>query len=188
MKNLDIAVLIIIALAVLGYLWTLRGEEQRSEEGYACTMEAKMCPDGTAVGRSGPFCEFEECPASTEEHPIDDIQTHIDSKANLITLNLPARDSVVVSPIRLTGEARGYWFFEASFPIFIVDWDGRIIGEGVAEAQSDWMTEEFVPFSATITFDLPEDTPYRRGAIILKKDNPSGLPEHDDALEVPIRF
>jgi len=28
----------------------------------ACTMEAKICPDGSAVGRSGPDCEFSECP------------------------------------------------------------------------------------------------------------------------------
>ncbi len=28
----------------------------------ACTMEAKLCPDGTSVGREGPKCEFAECP------------------------------------------------------------------------------------------------------------------------------
>jgi hypothetical protein len=27
-----------------------------------CTMEAKICPDGSAVGRSGPNCEFAACP------------------------------------------------------------------------------------------------------------------------------
>ena len=26
-----------------------------------CTQEAKMCPDGSAVGRTGPNCEFAEC-------------------------------------------------------------------------------------------------------------------------------
>jgi hypothetical protein len=30
----------------------------------ACTMEAKLCPDGSAVGRSGPNCEFAPCPNS----------------------------------------------------------------------------------------------------------------------------
>jgi hypothetical protein len=30
----------------------------------ACTMEAKLCPDGSAVGRSGPNCEFTACPAA----------------------------------------------------------------------------------------------------------------------------
>lgn len=28
----------------------------------ACTMEAKICPDGTGVGRTGPNCEFAACP------------------------------------------------------------------------------------------------------------------------------
>ena len=28
----------------------------------ACTMEAKLCPDGSAVGRVGPNCEFATCP------------------------------------------------------------------------------------------------------------------------------
>jgi hypothetical protein len=28
----------------------------------ACTMEAKICSDGSAVGRTGPNCEFSACP------------------------------------------------------------------------------------------------------------------------------
>lgn len=30
----------------------------------ACTMEARICPDGTAVGRQGPNCEFAPCPGN----------------------------------------------------------------------------------------------------------------------------
>lgn len=30
--------------------------------GTACTMEAKACPDGSFVGRTGPNCEFAACP------------------------------------------------------------------------------------------------------------------------------
>ena len=32
----------------------------------ACTMEAKLCPDGSAVGRSGPNCEFAPCPPASQ--------------------------------------------------------------------------------------------------------------------------
>ena len=35
-----------------------------------CTLEAKICPDGSAVGRSGPNCEFAPCPPGN----IDDTQ------------------------------------------------------------------------------------------------------------------
>lgn len=28
----------------------------------SCTFDAKLCPDGSAVGRQGPNCEFAPCP------------------------------------------------------------------------------------------------------------------------------
>lgn len=34
------------------------------DKSVACTAEAKLCPDGSAVGRTGPDCEFEACPVS----------------------------------------------------------------------------------------------------------------------------
>ncbi|MCY1060413.1 hypothetical protein [Nannocystis sp. SCPEA4] len=37
-----------------------------ADEPKACTMEAKICPDGSAVGRTGPNCEFAPCPAAPE--------------------------------------------------------------------------------------------------------------------------
>ncbi len=35
----------------------------------ACTLDAKICPDGSAVGRTGPNCEFEECPSAPASTP-----------------------------------------------------------------------------------------------------------------------
>jgi hypothetical protein len=32
--------------------------------GQACTDEAKICPDGSTVGRTGPNCEFARCPGT----------------------------------------------------------------------------------------------------------------------------
>ena len=32
--------------------------------GKACTQDAKLCPDGSYVGRTGPNCEFTACPSS----------------------------------------------------------------------------------------------------------------------------
>lgn len=104
-----------------------------------------------------------------------------------VVLETPVEGGVVLSPVTIAGKARGPWFFEASFPVMLVDWDGLIIAEGIATAQSDWMTEELVPFEATLTFEKPALYP-ERGALILKKDNPSGLPEFDAAVEIPIRY
>ncbi len=33
-----------------------------ASSGKACTLEAKVCPDGSSVGRTGPNCEFAQCP------------------------------------------------------------------------------------------------------------------------------
>lgn len=118
------------------------------------------------------------------------------AKADLIVVDAPQPNASVSSPLTITGKARGYWFFEASFPIVVTDWDGKIIGQGHAETGIDpstglrasWMTEDFVPFTATIEFAVPTDTAYRRGTLILQKDNPSGLPQNDDALEIPVLF
>jgi hypothetical protein len=159
------------------------------EEAVMCTMDAMMCPDGSYVGRTGPSCEF-VCPPLPEV-PAD-IQAHIDEKANLIQLTTPVPNGVIESPLMLTGQARGYWFFEASFPIILTNWDGLIIAEGYATAEGDWMTEEFVPFTASLEFVNPYtagDSDFmKRGFLILKKDNPSDLPENDNALEIPVYF
>lgn len=125
-----------------------------------------------------------------EAVPQDYENTTYTDKSGLIRLTSPLPNAEIASPLTVTGEARGYWYFEASFPVFLTDWDGKIIGQGIAQAQSDWMTTEFVPFKATLTFDtaLISGQYSRSGTLILKKDNPSGLPENDDALEIPIRF
>ena len=67
-----------------------------------------------------------------------------------------------------------------------MDWDGLIIGQGIAQAQSEWMTTDYVPFRAEILFI--KSAVKNNGWIILKKDNPSGLSQNDDAFEVPIVF
>lgn len=105
---------------------------------------------------------------------------------NAIVLDYPTPGAIIASPLTVTGQARGSWFFEASFPFVLTDWDGRIIAEGYATADGDWMTTEFVPFSGTLEFTRPAYG--ERGTLILEKANASGLPEHADAVEVSVRF
>lgn len=119
---------------------------------------------------------------------VADIEAHKD----LIMLTSPEPNETISSPLTLTGKARGTWYFEGSFPVILTDWDGRIIAEQVATARGPWMTEDFVPFTLTFSFTSSyhagDPDFMQRGSLILRKDNPSGLPEHDDALEIPIIF
>ncbi len=157
-------------------------------ESVVCPQDAMQCPDGLFVGRTGPNCEF-VCPAPSV--PAD-VQAEIDAKADLIQVTVPAGMSAVSSPLTLSGKARGNWFFEASAPVTLVNWDGLIIAEGFVTAEGEWMTTEFVPFTGSLEFVSPykEGDPdfMKRGALIFQKDNPSGLPENDDAVEIPVLF
>ena len=67
----------------------------------------------------------------------------------------------------------------------IVDANNQVLGLAPAQAQGDWMTNDFVPFRTTIEFSQPTTS---TGFIILLKDNPSGLPEHDAEVRLPVRF
>lgn len=89
----------------------------------------------------------------------------------------------ITSPLVVEGEARGTWFFEASFPIKITDEQGNALGISYAQAQSEWMTEDFVPFKGEITYVSKIDG---NGFLVLEKDNPSGLPENADAIKIPV--
>jgi putative hemolysin len=42
-----------------------KGTADKNNEEVFCTMDAKLCPDGSYVGRVGPKCEFSTCPAET---------------------------------------------------------------------------------------------------------------------------
>jgi hypothetical protein len=101
-----------------------------------------------------------------------------------VVIGSPQPNELVTSPLTVTGEARGTWYFEASFPVKLLDEQGNVIVEHYAQAQSDWMTENFVPFESVLTFT----TQARAGTLVLMKDNPSGLPENDASVQVPVRF
>lgn len=106
-------------------------------------------------------------------------------KDDIIRVTAPKEDAVTQSPFVIEGEARGTWFFEADFPVYLYDEDDTELGVAIAQAQGEWMTPDFVPFRATMQFRKPKGT---SGTLVFKKNNPSGLPEHDDELKIPVRF
>lgn len=40
--------------------------ETKNRQGIGCTSEAKLCSDGSSVGRTGPNCEFAKCPSGDD--------------------------------------------------------------------------------------------------------------------------
>lgn len=104
---------------------------------------------------------------------------------SMIRVTSPLSGLTVSSPLRVTGEARGGWYFEADFPVRVLDANGRELGSAPAQAQGEWMTNDFVPFIATVTFSTSTTA---TGTLVLERSNPSGLPENAAEVRIPIRF
>ena len=158
-------------LALLAFTLSACGSEVNKNNDSSllgCSEEGKICADGSTVFREGENCEFAACP-----------------KQDMIIVTTPASGETISSPLKIKGKARGFWFFEASFVIQLRDAKGNLLGQAIATADGDWMTEDFVPFSATLNFSLgTSDT----GTLVFIKDNPSGLPENAAEFRLPVSF
>lgn len=135
-----------------------------------------------AVGAGYYFGRYQ--PAAPSATPLAD---------DLVVLYEPLPGQTgVTSPLTVRGKARGTWYFEASFPVTLKDYQGNILAQAPAQAKGDWMTTEFVEFEVTLVFQGPTATETSEaakvGTLILQKDNPSGLPQYDDSREITIYF
>ena len=103
----------------------------------------------------------------------------------MIRVDSPRPNQAITSPLEIRGEARGNWFFEASFPYTLEDSRGKVLSQGSIETSESWMTEDFVSFSKQIEF---ESTDSREAVLILEKANPSGLEENAQSKEIELRL
>lgn len=62
MNKSTIIALVLLALLLGTAYWSTKAFPIIKPENIGCTMEAKICPDGSAVGRVAPNCEFAACP------------------------------------------------------------------------------------------------------------------------------
>lgn len=178
---------VIIGVIALGFLYYSKRESDYS----AITNFSECKQAGYPIMESYPEkCQTPDGRQFTNEVATTTPSTStttlpITGKENLIRVTSVSSNQIVTSPLTIEGTARGYWYFEASFPVELLDGNGKVIASGPATARTDWMTEEFVPFSITLTFARPVTA---TGTLILHKDNPSGLSEKDDELRIPVRF
>src|SRR3989338_9204044 len=65
-------------------------------------------------------------------------------KPDRISVDTPRIGDAIASPVNVSGKARGNWYFEASFPVEVLDSRGAVIAQAPAQAQGEWMTTEYV--------------------------------------------
>lgn len=70
MKQLLAGVVILFVVGIGSFLYRNTVERPGiTAADRECTLEAKICPDGTSVGRTGPSCAFAPCPLPNVEIP-----------------------------------------------------------------------------------------------------------------------
>jgi hypothetical protein len=141
----------------------------------------------TADGQIG-YCKFadgsecEEWAYFRKECSSDNGNLKISSEINV---DEPKPYAIVSSPLKISGQALGNWFFEANAGVELQDANGKVIATGYSTAKGDWMTEDKVSFESILIFPKPET---ETGVLILKNNNPSDLPENSKSFEVPVKF
>ena len=61
-----------------------------------------------------------QCKTSDNKTFTEDIGNELE-KIDLIKVENPRPNQTIISPLFIKGEAKGFWFFEASFPIRLYD-------------------------------------------------------------------
>ena len=105
--------------------------------------------------------------------------SYTNATSDNISIQIPLPGDIVAKTITVMGKARGPWYFEATFPILVLDARGKVLVTSFAQAQGDWMTTDFVPFVGQV---IVPDSYTGKATIILKKDNPSDLRENDASV------
>lgn len=187
LKPLPLIILIVLLLLVAGGVWfgMTRPAPAPEPEAPEILSFEDCAAAGYPVAESYPQqCATPDGRVFAEELPAPEI-TYINATADHIRVDTPTPGAVTGKEFEVRGDARGPWFFEASFPIQVLDSAGNVLTTALAAPRDDasWMTEEFVPFSASVT--IPEEY-IGPATLLLIRDNPSGLPEHDRSISFPI--
>lgn len=106
-------------------------------------------------------------------------------KSTTVNIYSPRGDEKIASPLAVIGEVPGSWSFEASFPIKILNSNGKVVAQTSAQILGNWMTDRLVPFSAKLPWTTQETG---TGTLVLVKDNPSGIASNNDSVSVPVKF
>lgn len=189
-KLSTILVVIVVIMGLVGVLLLLRGQEDtwlcqngqwvkhgnpaRPQPTTPCPAFGKnywLCQDGQWVAVGSP----------TTPEPITGCG-QIEQPAEIIVTS-PQANQIISSPLNIQGQAKGSWYFEASAPVKLLDGQGKELAVSYIQAQGDWMTENYVPFTAQLTYQAVATS---SGFLVFNNDNPSGLPENSKEFKVPV--
>lgn len=110
-------------------------------------------------------------------------QGNISKYSGEIILDNPTPNQKITSPLFVKGKARGSWFFEGQMSAELVDIHNESLGRVILEAQGNWQTDNLVPFSGGLIFKKGTTS---RADLKIRNDNPSGLPQNQKEIIIPV--
>jgi hypothetical protein len=151
MKKTYIAIIVLVLVLAGGYYVVKMKKDTApvpEPQPVACTLDARICPDGSAVGRTGPNCEFAPCP-DIKPKPKPETATEgsvgVGETKNIngvsVTLNKIVEDSRCPSDVQCI-------------------WAGRLVANVTLETGGN-----------TETLDLASDTPKAFGTFLVSITN-----------------
>ena len=181
-----VVALILIAIAINALL--KKGDDKKKgewvcEKGEWIMQGETKDPKPETACESAPQEQAVEERVKPEEEMIKADSQKVAEGIN-IRVELPHVNETITSPLKLKGEAKG-WYAEATFPVKLIDANGNTLGEGTVEAQGDWQVDEYVSFEGEIAFDAKGA---KSGDLIFQKSNPSGAPENAGTFSFPVFF
>lgn len=99
-------------------------------------------------------------------------------------IQLPKENARISSPVTISGKIPRNWTFEANFMIEIQDEKGEVLQSTPVGATFANETDEMGTFSTSMSI-TPNTT---QGFIVIKADNPSGLPENEKTYKMSVKF
>ncbi len=89
--------------------------------GKPCTQEAKQCPDGSYVGRTGPNCEFAACPNEYKVYFVDELVKSNIKEGTEVLVKGRYNAQLISAGSDYEGPGGGYYLFVETKSIFIGD-------------------------------------------------------------------
>ncbi len=176
--NLFITLGIILIFLVSGVFLFYFTEVSEDENRVISSYEECAAAGNPILESYPPQCKTEDGQTFSQE------TNEIDLSSEIQMVN-PIPNQLIEKTLDVSGQASGSWLFEGQTSMKLYDTDNNLVAEGIVTAQSDWMTENLVPFTGVLNFVQPDP---QKGKLVIEKSNPSGLEANKKELVVPIYF
>ncbi len=180
-KGVIISIILVIIIIVTIWMWLGNRGKWICENG-EWIMQGK-----TDELRPTEACQGDEVQIVGRQKPSEEM-IKLDSEKIAEGINIrvktPHVNATVISPIKITGEAKD-WYVKDAFIVELIGKNGEVLGEGTAEALEEVGEDNYIAFEAEIKFKVKDA---KSGDIIFYRSDPTGGSKSVGTFSFPVFF